>query len=282
MSGLDVACAADEAYLGHSAAMLHSVLVNGGRDVVVHYLHGTSFPDSARRALGGMVTSHGSAIHFHTIPERWLRGLPVDRRFGPAMWYRLFLPKLLGGIERALYLDIDTLVVRSLAPLWEISLDGHLLAAVRNVFMEYHRWRAPELGLRIEDYFNSGVLLFNLDQMREAGFTRRILRLVRRRGAVLQWPDQDALNLIVRSAWVPLHPRWNVMNSYLSHPELAREVFGEQRLRQALSEPVVRHFEGPDENKPWHPRHSRGGRELYLCHRQGTPWPASAPPAAPR
>ena len=270
---LDLACAADEGYLAHSAAMLHSVLVNGGEGIVVHYLHGSRFPERAKRALAGMFDAHSSAIHFHEIRDRQLRGLPIDRRFGPAMWYRVFLPELLGDIERVLYLDVDTMVMRPLAALWELSLEGYLLAAVRNVFMKYHRWRAPELGVRIEAYFNSGVLLFNLDQMRKARFTRKILHLVRRMGAALEWPDQDALNLVVESKWLSLHPRWNVMNSYLSNPDLAAEVFGEDELRQAVSEPAIRHFEGPDENKPWHPHHVRGGRELYLRHRRGTPWP---------
>ncbi len=273
MSRIDVACAADEAYVAHSAAMLHSVLVNGGAEIAVHYLHGSSFPENAKRALTEMVHTRGATIHFHRIHDRRLHGLPVDARFGPAMWYRVFLPRLLRGVDRVLYLDIDTLVLSPLTPLWELSLEGCYLAAVRNVFMKYHRWRASDLGVRIEDYFNSGVLLFNLKEMRRAMFTRRVLHLVRRRGASLLWPDQDALNLTVGSRWLPLDPRWNVMNSYLSHPDLATLVFGAQELRQAIAEPAIRHFEGPEENKPWHPGHDRQGRELYLRHRRDTPWP---------
>lgn len=273
MTRLNVACAADEAYLAHSAAMLHSVLTNGGPEIAVHYLHGPGFPEESRRMMAGMLEAHRATIHFHEIRERQLRGLPIDPRFGPAMWYRVFLPTLLEDVDRILYLDVDTLVLGPLGPLWEIALDDYFLAAVRNVFMEYHRWRATDLEIRMEDYFNSGVLLFNLDRMRKAKFTRRLLTLVRRRGDSLLWPDQDALNLVVRGRWLALHPRWNVMNSYLSDRHLAVEVFGEAQVAQALTEPVIRHFEGPEANKPWHPGHDRGGHELYLRHRRETPWP---------
>lgn len=273
MTGVHLACAADEAYIPHSAAMLHSALVNGGGPIVFHYLHGPGFPDRVKRALAGMCEGHGSTLCFYEIAERAVRNLPSDARFGPAMWYRIFLPKLLPDVERVLYLDVDTLVLDTLTPLWELALDGYLIAAVQNVFMKYHRWQAADLGLSVQDYFNSGVLLFHLEEMRKAKFTRGLSRLVRKWGPALKWPDQDALNLAAQSRWLRLHPRWNVMNSYISHPEIAAEVFSAGDLAGALSNPAIRHFEGPEANKPWHSGHDAQGQELYASHRLGTPWP---------
>jgi lipopolysaccharide biosynthesis glycosyltransferase len=123
------------------------------------------------------------------------------------------------------------------------------------------------------EYFNSGVMLFNLAAMRAADFAAGLVELVRRERGELVWPDQDALNVAARGRWLGLHPRWNCMNSFFSRPRLAREVFGASLLSEAVEQPAIRHFEGPDFNKPWHLLHGRGGQRLYREHRVGTPWP---------
>ena len=44
-------------------------------------------------------------------------------------------------------------------------------------------------------------------------------------------------------------------------------------MRQARSDPAIRHFEGPSINKPWHYLCDHEMRELYRSLRQRTPWP---------
>ena len=282
MNRLHLACAADSTYVAHSAAMLHSAITHGGEPLTVHYLHGPRFSSSQARRLRGMFGPYESEIVFHEIPDARLAGLPTDHRFGPAMWYRIFLGELLPDVSQLLYLDVDTIVMDRLDPLWEVALDDCYLAAVTNVFMEYHRHRIPELGVELSDYFNSGVLMFNLAAMRAEGFAAALIEIVRRRGPELGWPDQDALNLLAASRRVALHPRWNVMNSFTFRPQLAAETFGEQALTEAKASPGIRHFEGPSIAKPWHARHDRGEQELYRRHRRQTPWPRVRYEGSPR
>lgn len=272
MSELHVACSADAAYVPHSAAMLHSVMTRGG-DTVMHYLHGRSFPAEARRELDGMVREFGGNLVFHTVDDRRLDELPVVGLFGPAMWYRILLPELLGDLERVLYLDVDTIVLDRLEPLRDVELAETLLGAVRNVFMPYHAHRAQHLGIAPQDYFNSGVLLMNLARMRREGFTDAVHRLVTGAAAGLDWPDQDALNLVVGRRWTALHPRWNCMNSLVYEPDVAGRALGSDLVAEALESPAIRHFEGEGYNKPWSALHVRAGRRLYRSHRRATPWP---------
>ena len=139
--------------------------------------------------------------------------------------------------------------------------------------MEWHRHRLTELGIEPVRYFNSGVLLLNLASMRQAEFSRTLIERVACESKPLMWPDQDGLNLTAQSRWIPLHPRWNYMNSLVSHPHLAQEVFGATTLAEAGGHPAIRHFEGPGPCKPWHFLHDRDGQRLYREHRAATPWP---------
>ncbi len=256
----------------HSAAMIHSALAQSDR-LVIHFLHGPTFSSVDADRLSRMLERPGQRIVFHEIRHHRIAGLRIADLYGPSMWYRIFLPELLPNVARVLYLDVDTLVLDRLDPLWELELGSNLLGAVRNVLMPYHNHRPGDLGLRASGYFNSGVLLLNLERMRTERFTAAIYALARDRARDREWPDQDALNIAAEGRWLPLHPRWNVMNSMVFHPELARAALGPAQVAEAFAAPAIRHFEGPGFNKPWHAQHQRSGRRLYRVHRRATPWP---------
>jgi lipopolysaccharide biosynthesis glycosyltransferase len=271
---LHVACAAEGAYVQHSAAMLHSVLAHSGKRAVrVHYLHSPRLDREAAGQLTRMVEAGGGSLELHEIPDGEVGGFPAEHRFTPAMWYRLFLPELLPDVERILYLDVDTLAADDLGPLWDIDLAGHWVGAVTNVFEPWSQGRPAELGLAgPEHYFNSGVLLLNLGQMRRDGRGEALRAFARDHASGLLWPDQDTLNLVLGERRVPLHPRWNCMNSVLAFP-WAAHVFGADAVAEARERPGIRHFEGPERNKPWHLLSESPGRERYFEHRAATPWP---------
>jgi lipopolysaccharide biosynthesis glycosyltransferase len=261
---MKIACAAEgEAYVAHAATMIHSVL-SQEHDVEVHFLHTPNF------VWREEILELGAHTVFHEIGFDKTEPLPVRDYFTSAMWLRIFLPELMPDDDKVLYLDADTLAVDSLRPLWETDLTGHALGAVTNVFQHNHVQRPRELGLSgPEVYFNSGVLLINLSDWRDHGVTEQLIETARRED--LAWPDQDALNLVLSDRRLALHPRWNAMNSL--DWDSAIDVFGEEQVFEARADPGIRHFEGPDQNKPWH-RACRGGlRDLYFAHRAGTAWP---------
>jgi lipopolysaccharide biosynthesis glycosyltransferase len=272
---IDVACAAEGAeYVAHSAAMLHSVLAHhSDDDVHVHYMHGPDIAEPMERRLAEMVEREGHTISFLRIPDSALEGLPTEGFTRKATWYRIFMPDLLPDVDRVLYLDADLIVLDSLAPLWALDLAGSWLGAVTNVFQHNHLHRPADLGLAgPEVYFNAGVLLMNLEEMRRDACSQALYEYGVENAALLEWRDQDALNVVLGERRLALHPRWNLMNSTIAFPSSV-EVFGSEALKEARRDPAIRHFEGPDANKPWHFLCEGELRKLYFEHRRATPWP---------
>lgn len=270
---LDVACASDLRYVPHAAACLSSVLANAKEaDVRVHYLHGPRFPRRVATKLRDMVERMGGELALHRISPQQVGGLPVTRRITAPMWFRIHLPELLPDVDRILYLDADTLAVDDIRPLWEIDMSRHHIGAVSNV-LETHRFGHPaDLGLPAgQRYFNSGVILFNLELMRTSRSSETLLRYAREHARTLLWPDQDALNVVLGTSRLALHPRWNSMNSFRF--PWAGDVFTESALEEARRHPGIVHFEGPTENKPWHYLCDRADRDVYFAYRARTPWP---------
>lgn len=275
---LHIACAADGKYLPHCAATLASVFAwNAPEKVTVHFMHSPGMNAAARDQFRDWIRSQGAEPNFLAIPDEAVSDLPRIPTIPQIMWYRVLLPRLLPQLDRILYIDADIVAMSSLRPLWETSLEGQWLAAVDNVMEPHVRGYPRELGLsRENDYFNSGVLLFNLEQMRADDCTARILEFARNPGRKLAWPDQDALNIVMANRRVPLHPRWNCQNTlfFCSHGE---HTFGKAVVQEAIHQPGLLHFEGYDLTKPWNYMCTHPHRDLYWKYRKKTPWPKKNP-----
>lgn len=271
---IHLACAAERDYIPHSAAMLLSALDHtGDAELSIHYMHPPELPRAERDELAEMVTREGGRISFLELADEAVAGFPIEGFTRKATWYRVFLPELVPEADRMIYLDADVIVLDDLAPLWRTELAGQLLAAVTNVPQWDHVGRPEAIGMASKsEYFNAGVLLLDLERMRAEGTSSELREFVIENAERLEWRDQDALNLLLGRRRLPLHPRWNVMNSILLFP-WASDVFGPTAVQQARSNPAIRHFEGPSLNKPWHYLSDHELRERYVALRRRTPWP---------
>jgi lipopolysaccharide biosynthesis glycosyltransferase len=277
MSTLRVACAPDTKYVPHAAAMIHSVLTyNPWDEVEIHLLHGDDLRAGTLRRVRAMVERAGGTFIPLKVPDRAVAGLKTTRIFPRSIWYRTFLPELVGA-SRILYLDSDTITLQPLRELWETDLTNRHLAAVTNVFQrEEEKRRATILGISPERYFNSGVLLLNLERLRSDGSMTSVRRYALQHPERLGWPEQDAINAVLAEFRVDLHPKWNCMNS-VTLWDWAADVFGAKAVEEARRSPAIRHFEGPGQNKPWHIDCAHEMKDLYRRHRRATPWPFYVP-----
>jgi lipopolysaccharide biosynthesis glycosyltransferase len=270
-----VSTGTDASYLPWCATTLLSVL-RSTRDarLVLHVFCDDDVDDRARQRLDDMVRSEGGELHVLAVDRDALGSLPpaVAAHGGAISCARLLLPELLPEVERIVYVDADTLAVRSVTALASSPLDGRPLGAVRNVVHPDMRARVRDLGLDPANYLNSGVLVMDLAAMRAGGTGEATLRYIRDEGDRLLWVDQDALNVVFAGAWAALHPQWNAQNSFWTWRPWAAELFGEELLAEAVSDPGVLHFEGPWLSKPWHYlcQHPYAGRYRQML--AATPW----------
>jgi lipopolysaccharide biosynthesis glycosyltransferase len=269
---IHLACAADERYLPWCATMLHSALANGAARLAVHFLHPVDMPAPALARLGALVEGGGGSFHPTAVTSAVIESLPGTWYFPKIIWYRSLLPQLRPDLDRILYLDCDTLVLDALGPLWKTDLDGLYVAAVRNLIEPKLATRHHALGIPPEQtYFNSGVLLMNLEAMRRDGCVERLFEHARRHYGQSLWPDQDSLNYVLGPRCVFLDPRWNCQNSFFYWPQ-AEEVFGKSVMTKATTSPGILHFEGPYEAKPWHYLNRHPFREQFWQHLRETPY----------
>lgn len=269
-----VALALDQRYAPWAATVIRScVLAQPEAALCFEVLHDSSLSSASKDGLRAAANAPASSIRFHDVAEGDLSGLPSTAHFGTVVWLRLFLPDLLRDRTRAIYLDSDVLVMARLEALWETPLEGLPIGAVSNVVEPVVRQHVESLGVRYPGgYFNSGVLLMDLERMRSEDASRALLSAAVVLRSNLVWPDQDVLNSVFVRRWKPLHPRWNAQNSFWAWKEWATDVFGGNTLDEARRDPSIRHFEGPGLCKPWHYLCPYPGRKDYRRVLAGTAW----------
>lgn len=123
---------------------------------------------------------------------------PHTEQWPVPAWGRVFIPELLKE-ERGniLYLDIDVLVCRDLTELFRTDMSGKAVGVVFENFSRpgSHFNERLEMPLTCTGYFNSGVLLMNVDVFREKNLVRAVLDYAVSHRDRLTCPDQDALEL---------------------------------------------------------------------------------------
>ena len=267
---LHLACIAEGDSLRHTGAMLHSALQHTTqRPLTVHLLHGQPYPAADSAHIRSVVEEAGAELNL--LPVTAERAATFrDSHFPRAIWYRILLPELLPAVDRVLYLDSDIIVGDDLAPLWHMPLEGNWLGAVCNPFYPFMPdYPVEALGFASgREYFNSGVLLLDLAALRAAGAVAPLVDYARRHPQCA-YPDQDALNVVCRGRWKPLHPRWNAQSTIFELPAHSLPFTAEQ-VAQARSAPAVVHYIGPF--KPWSHLCRHPLRARYFAHAAQTPW----------
>jgi lipopolysaccharide biosynthesis glycosyltransferase len=271
-----IACTIDNNYIRHCAVMLKSLqLSNPAESISIYILHGV-IDASERARLAAYLGDFLPSVSFIQLDEEMLSGFPVFGHITLATYFRLLLPAALPhAVEKVLYLDSDLIVVDSLRALWESDLGENSIGAVEEHNQEFDRNR---LGLAEGSLvFNAGAMLIDLGRWRRENILATGLEFARTHPERIKHWDQDVLNSLLETRWLPLDWRFNALPHLWMHPEYVESStpLG-QKAEVARASPAVIHFAGSGVAKPWHHRCTHPWRQRYLEIRQQTPW-ASLP-----
>lgn len=135
--------------------------------------------------------------------------------YSKTTYFRLFIPNLYPQYDKALYLDCDIVLLRDVAELFNIDMGDNLVGGAPDdviqtyeVFQEYVEKVVGVADYR--NYFNAGVLLMNLDELRKYNFQEKFLySLDKIKFSVAQ--DQDYLNRLCKGRVKIIDKTWNRM-----------------------------------------------------------------------
>ena len=216
MEPVVIALASNERYFPGLYCAVASALSNldATREVNLKVLDG-GISRSSTEALSRLVgrVSKSVRLEFVAVDPSIFGKATLGPGESHMTYCRILLPRLL-NVERLIYLDCDVLVFRDLARLFDLELaPGKVLAAARDSetlsLADDSPIIADTLNLPREGaYFNCGVMLMNLDELRKQDFFERAVEFVNRKSAYRFW-DQSAINFLLYGQIHELPESWN-------------------------------------------------------------------------
>ena len=183
-----------------------SLLMRGRKDAIyniyiatVVYDNVIPFEMKTVKFLDKLVKKYNakSFVKLVDATEVFVANLPkknMGSYFTPCSMLRLYIDKIpeLSRLDRVLYLDYDVVCRKDISEFYNMKLDRIEAAGVLDIYGR--RWYHYH-GLLVQDYMNSGVMLFNVPECIKSGMFDKAVGLCAKRKMMLA--DQAALNKVI-------------------------------------------------------------------------------------
>lgn len=231
---INIALGVSRDWLSYSATTVASILYNASEeDLYNFFILSDGFNSQEKNIFYSLNEIKASKFYFIEMDNSAFEGAVHDW-LGVSASYRLKLSSLVDE-EKILYLDSDIIALDNIKELYRYDISNFYLAAVEDKCGNIMKSR---VGLNeTQIFFNSGVLLLNLEMFRRDNLEKIIFETLR---SSTYYTDQDAINDVCKDKILSLPLKYNIVpGGIYSGRENERD--------EAYAAPVLYHFA----EKPW-------------------------------
>lgn len=233
---MNVAFTIDDNYWLYTLLTINSILKHNTSHSFYHfYVIENNLSDKHKARMEHYIKSRHQSIEFINVDtsavdngKNLYKKTKEHKYISRIAMARIFLPNLLPENEhKVLYLDSDLLVLTDLKELYDTDITKYSVAMAGDLTEVLKAIQMPETPA----YYNSGVILMNLDYWRKHKITDKMVKYMNTK-KYLPKMDQDLINLILKGTIKTIDAKWN--NQYAITSNNYNGII---------------HFVGPD--KPW-------------------------------
>lgn len=245
-------------------ATMASIFENTTSPVTIHILHDATLSDENRDNFSYLAGRYAQQVKFHNVEKicpdelKFLKehiAKVLSTRFSIGTFYRLLMKKILSahGVGKAIYLDADIIVNLDIAELWQHDLKDLTLAAVPEKdatlgYMIADKYLINKKLVKQENYFNAGVILFNVDKLDKNFFYDGLKFLAD--NPQCECFDQDILNAFFAANYLKLEQKFDsfVQSDRLRKFPLVKKIYHyagqciEMKFDDAYNKLFMEHF----------------------------------------
>lgn len=152
--------------------------------------------------------------NFEALDDRMSNRLRCDY-FTLTIYFRLFIPAMFPQYDKGIYIDSDVVLTDDVSKLFDIDIGENFIGACNDLSIAdippLVAYTENAVGVRAEEYINSGVLLMNLKKMRDCDLEGHFLKLLTTYHFDSIAPDQDYLNAMCNGNIYYLDEVWDSM-----------------------------------------------------------------------
>lgn len=215
---------------------------------LVVYLLGENISNENKAILDNIGAKYGRKIIVIDLPKIDIPDILISTRWPLSAFTRLFSAQLLPrNLDRILYVDCDTIIKGDIESLLEIDIYEKIFYGISDcISLNYKR----NIGLQPNSvYINAGVLLINLEKLRDVDIKRSIDKYLTKYIKLMNYADQDILNSVFTNQIGVLSPQYNIMTLYVSHTyqeicmlRKPTNFYSASELETALINPIIIHY----------------------------------------
>ncbi|EKS6672086.1 glycosyltransferase family 8 protein [Campylobacter coli] len=235
----------NDAYSGYLSACMISILDSLDRDYIPYfYIIDGGISEKNKNKLKFLNIGREFYVEFIAVNQDLFKNLPNSSQshISNETNYRFLVSTIKPNLDKCIFLDVDLVAVGDISKLWEICIDDYYMAAVSDQAPLHSESWTLKLPLPYDYlYVNTGVTLINLKKWREDNIQELLFQNSAQYAEILQFPDQDTLNITLYKKI-----------KYLSHIYNAMPVqtyYNEKQKQEAFSNPQIIHWAGY--KKPW-------------------------------
>lgn len=263
-----IVLAADDNYALPCGVCITSILTNNESEDIKFAVLTKGLNEDNERRLKQTALRFNRDIEIKKIDDSVFQNLQVSERFPQSIYFRFLIPMLFPEVPLALYLDCDIIVNGSLLSLFNQDIKGYACACIED--QRGDDIRIKNLMPDIDAYFNSGVMLLNLDYWRKHDIHLKCIEYIATHDNLL-FPDQDALNNILLNQVKFIGYEWN-FQEYLYFPE--EELFLSRikwpLVQRAKQNPRIIHYTGII--KPWYNENQHPQKDIFIKYLLSSEW----------
>lgn len=211
----------DDGYAPFLAVALNSAVKNSSKDrryraIVLH----EDVSEENRRKLMSLERDNFKIDiipmqnNFEALDDRMSNRLRCDY-FTLTIYFRLFIPAMFPEYDKAVYIDSDVVVADDIAKLFDTDIGENFIGACNDLSIAdvppLVAYTENAVGVKKNEYINSGVLLMNLSKLRKAKFEEHFLNLLNTYHFDSIAPDQDYINAILNGNIFYLDKKFDAM-----------------------------------------------------------------------
>ncbi len=211
---INISYASDKNYAKYLALSMSTVLNSKApEDNINFYILDGGLTEKDKSNILDLKKIANCKIDFINVNQQKFKNCPLENTtyLSIASYYRLLLPDFLQDINKILYLDCDTEIKGSLRELYNTDLGDQVIAGATDITAQIHIDR-----LNLTNYINSGVLVIDLNKMRELKFTDNVFNWIASHKEILERHDQDVINIYFKNKIKIIDKKWNTQSHYHS------------------------------------------------------------------
>lgn len=243
------------------------------------FLLGDHISDDSLTTLTEITNKYHRNFHLINVPD-----LNIPQQLSSARWPKSAFTRMFSGdflplqVEKAVYLDCDTIVNGNIESLFCYPTENYAICGVKDCVSRPYK---DKIGIvKNGSYINAGVLLLDLVKMRNLNIPKMIADFIEKYESAISYADQDILNGIFKGVFGIIPPQYDLMtlvNSYsyeelqqIRHPDY---YYTKEEIEYSKKNPKIIHFTTCMLNiRPWCKDSNHSYAWLFEKYQNMSPW----------